>query len=102
MRRAPHQGDLGADFVADPLQLRLALGPRDHIHMAAHRPPTVRVCFVQILFDPLPVYGIRARVTRQRVHIARSALKRPQDLFIIVQEDILIQYVAASQQQSHG
>ena len=58
--------------------------------------------FVQVEVDPLPVHGIRPRVTRQGVHVAGPTLELPECFLMIVQEYKLVVNVITAQQQPYG
>ena len=58
--------------------------------------------FVQVEVDPLLVQGIAARVVRQRVHVAGPGLEPLEGLVVVVQKEILVVDVRASEQQPRG
>ena len=57
---------------------------------------------VEILVDPLLVYLVGTRITRERLHIAGAFLETLQILLAVVDQQILVINMVARQQQADG
>ena len=60
------------------------------------------MCLVQVLVNPLPVDAVAPAVLGERLHVSGGFLELLQILLAVVNHHILVVYVVAGQQQSHG
>ena len=100
--RAAHRGELRPHVVAQPLELRLALGPDHNVAVTSYGAQPLRMGFVQVEVNPLLVQGVAARVVCQRVHAAGPGFEPLEGLVVVVQKEILVVDVRASEQQPRG
>ena len=99
---ALHQGELAAYVIADASEFLAVLAPCQHVAVAADGGKSEAVRLVQILVYPLLVDLVASAVARERVHVPCVLLEALQVLRTVVNEHILVVYVAARQQQSYG
>ena len=59
------------------------------------------VCLVQVFLDPLAVNLVGTAVTGKRVHIPRGLLELAQAFRRIVDEEVLVHYMVAREQDAY-
>ena len=97
-----HRRKLRAYVVLDAFQFLAVVRPCHDVEVGADGREAEAVRFVQVLVDPLLVDLVRARIARERLHIAGTLLEPLQVLLAVVDQHILVVDVVTREEQPDG
>ena len=98
MRGASHECELGADIVADALQLGFVLRPCNDIAVTPDRTVALGMRFIEVEVDPLLVDCVGPAVLREGIHIPGRAFELAKCFVVVVQKNVLVVEVRTVEQ----